>query len=200
MWYNWEWLEILLGAKNQLHGENIMKHIEIIAQGFGILGLIFSALSYQEKSNKRFFIKQGLAGLMFSVNFILIGAVSGALFNMANLVRGAVFAKKGKKVWQLVTVLGLYTICFAVALCMMLGNPFQIFLSALTYSTLQLMSVLMWKGNGKHIRYGQFFISSPSWLVHNTFNFSLGGILCEVFMMMSVIISFIRYGKDGFEK
>lgn len=174
--------------------------IKIIAQVFGIFGLIFSAISYQEKNNKRFFIMQGLAGLMFFTNFALIKAVSAALFNMTNLIRGAIFSKKEQKLWKLITVMGLYTACFVVALCMIIGNPFQIFLSALTYATLELMTVLMWKGNGKHIRYAQFFVSSPSWIIHNIFNFSLGGILCEVFMMVSVVVSFIRFGKDGFEK
>jgi len=177
-----------------------MEFIEIAAQFFGILGLIFSALSYQEKNNKRYFIKQGLAGLMFFVNFILIGAVSAALFNLTNLVRGTLFSKKEHKLWQLITVVGLYTVCFGFSLSLIITNPFQIFLSAITYLTLELMTVLMWKGNGKHIRYGQLFASSPSWIVHNIFNFSLGGILCEIFMMVSVIISFIRFGKDGFEK
>lgn len=177
-----------------------MESVEIIAQLFGILGLVFSALSYQEKNNKRFFIKQGLAGLMFFMNFILIGAISAALFNITNLVRGVLFSKNDKKRWRMIVVMGLYSVCLVFALTKILNDPFQIFLSVFTYLTLEIMSVLMWRGNGKHIRYGQFFISSPSWIVHNVFNFSLGGILCEVFMMMSVIISFIRYGKDGFEK
>lgn len=177
-----------------------MDHIEIIAQFFGLLGLIFSALSYQEKNNKRFFIEQGLSGLMFFMNFILIGAISAALFNLANLVRGVLFSKKDKKRWKLITVIGLHSACLIFALSKIFNDPFQIFLSVLTFLTIGLMTVLMWRGNGKHIRYGQFFASSPSWIIHNLFNFSLGGILCEVFMMMSVIISFIRYGKDGFEK
>jgi len=177
-----------------------MDFTEITAQIFGIFGLIFSAWSYQEKNNKRFFIKQGLAGLMFFINFALIGAISAMLFNLTNLVRGAVFSKKEKKLWKLIGVAGLYTVCFVISLCMIIDNPFQIFLSALTYSTLEIMTVLMWRGNGKHIRYGQFFVSSPSWIIHNIFNFSLGGILCEVFMMSSVVVSFIRYGKEGFEK
>ena len=177
-----------------------MDIIKVVAQGFGILGLIFSVLSYQEKRNNRFFIKQGLAGLMFFINFLMIGAISAALFNLTNLVRGTLFSNKEKKLWRLITVVSLYTICLAISLYSIIDNPFQIFLSVLTYSTLEMMTVLMWKGNGKHIRYGQFFVSSPSWIVHNIFNFSLGGILCEVFMMMSVIVSFIRFGKDGFEK
>ena len=177
-----------------------MDYIKIISQLFGILGLVFSALSYQEKNNKRFFIEQGLAGLMFFINFTLIGAMSAALFNLTNLVRGAIFSKKEKKLWKLIVVAGLYTICFVFSLSLIIDNPFQIFLSSLTYLTLEIMTVLMWRGNGKYIRYGQFFVSSPSWIIHNIFNFSLGGILCEIFMMTSVIISFIRYGKNGFER
>ena len=177
-----------------------MKTIEIIAQTFGIFGLIFSALSYQEKNNKKFFVEQGLAGLMFFINFILIGAVSAALFNMVNLIRGIIFSRKEKRLWKLITVAVFYTLCFVFSLRVNINNPFQIFLSALTYTTLEIMTILMWIGNGKNIRYGQLFISSPAWIVHNIFNFTLGGILCEVFIMASAVISFVRYGKDGFEK
>ena len=177
-----------------------MNTIEIIAQAFGIVGLILSALSYQEKNNKRFFIMQGLSGFMFFMNFIMIGAVSAALFNITNLVRGTLFSKNDGKKWKPLTLFLLYTACFVFSLRFIMGDPFQIFLSVITYLALELMTYLMWKGNGKHIRYGQLFVASPAWLFHNIFNFTLGGILCEVFMMTSVIISFIRFGKDAFEK
>ena len=177
-----------------------MKLYEIIAQIFGILGMILTFLSFQEKNNKKFFIKQGLAGLMFFLNFIIIGALSAALFNLTNLVRGAILSKNDHKKWRVFLITGLYTACFLFALTTIMGNPFQIFLSALTCTTLIIMTVLMWKGNGKHIRYAQFLISSPSWIIHNIFNFTLGGLICEIASMLSVVISFIRYGKDGFEK
>lgn len=173
---------------------------EFIAQFLGILGMVLAVYSFQEKNNKRFFVLQGLSGFMFFLNFILISAYSAAFFNLANLVRGTLYLKNDRKPIKLVTVLSLYTACFVFAVILMINSPMQIFLSALTYASLQLMSVLMWRGNGKQIRYGQLFVSSPSWLIHNVFNFSLGGILCEVFAMASVVISFIRYGKDGFEK
>ena len=134
------------------------------------------------------------------MNFILIGAISAALFNITNLVRGALFSKNDKKRWKLIVILSMYSLCFVFALTKILNYPLQIFLSVLTCLALEIMSVLMWQGNGKRIRYGQFFIVSPSWIIHNIFNFSLGGILCEVFTMISVVISFIRYGKVGFEK
>lgn len=177
-----------------------MKWIEFVAQIFGIAGLLFTAFSFQEKSNKRFFVMQAVAGFMFFANFALIGAVSAALFNLTNLVRGAVLLKNDRKVWRVGFIITLYTVCFMFALTKIWGDLLQIFLSSITYVTLVLMTVLMWLGNGKHIRYGQVLASSPSWIIHNIFNFSLGGLLCEIFSMISVGISFIRYGKDGFEK
>lgn len=176
-----------------------MDFLKTVAQIFGICGLLFTVISYQERNNKRFFIKQGIAGLMFFVNFMLIGAFSGALFNLVNLVRGTLLSKNDKKPWRLILIEVLYTACFLFSIMLTLDKPFQIFLSALTYFTLVLMTVFMWKGNGKHIRYFQLAAVSPSWLIHNMFNFSLGGILCEIFCMISVIVSFVRYRKDGFE-
>ncbi len=173
---------------------------EITAQLFGIAGLAFSAWSFQEKENKKFFIAQGLSGLMFAINFLMINAVSAALFNVTNLIRGVLLSKNDGKPWRLIVIEALYTACFVFALGLIKNNPFQIFLSALTYAALTSMTVLMWKGNGKHIRYLQVFFVSPAWIVHNIFNFTLGGILCEVFAMISTVISFIRFGKDGFEK
>jgi len=65
--------------------------------------------------------------------------------------------------------------------------------------TLFTMSILMWMGNGKHIRYFQVSLMSPAWIVHNIFNFSLGGILCESFNMVSSVVALVRYRKEGFD-
>lgn len=177
-----------------------MDFLKTAAQIFGIAGFLFAIFSFQSKKNKIFFVFQGLSGLMFFMNFMLIGATSAALFNLVNLIRGILFSKNDKKVSKLVITDTLYTVCFIFSLSLITDELFQIFLSALTYFALFTMSIFMWKGNGKHIRYYQFAVVSPVWLIHNIFNFTLGGILCEVFNMLSVIVSFIRYGKDGFEK
>lgn len=173
--------------------------MNLIAQLFGIAGFLFTVVSFQERNNKNFFIKQAVAGFMFFMNFAIIGALSAALFNLVNLVRGALLSKKEHKLWHLSTIEVLYTVCFVISLIVINGDLFQIFLSSLTYFALVLMTVFMWKGNGKHIRYVQLCVVSPAWIIHNIFNFSLGGLLCEMFSMLSVIVSFIRYRQNGFE-
>ncbi|MBR2500779.1 MAG: YgjV family protein [Clostridia bacterium] len=172
---------------------------EIIAQIFGLIGLCIIVSSFQCKKNRNFFLLQGIGSLAFVINFFLINAIAGALFNLTNLIRGLLFSKEDKKVWKLVLVIAAYTACFAFSTYLAWGNWFMIFIAALPYVTLVIMSVLMWLSNGKYIRYFQVSLMSPAWIVHNIFNFSLGGILCESFNMISTIVSFIRYGKDGFE-
>lgn len=174
--------------------------IDYIAQGFGLIGLGIIVYSFQCKKNRYFFLMQGLGSLMFFVNFLLIGAYAGAFFNLTNLVRGLLYSKDTKKLWKLILIEFLYTLSFAFSAYLVWGDWFSVFIAALPYITLLIMSVLMYNENGKHIRYFQFALMSPSWIVHNIFNFSLGGILCESFNMISVIISFVRYGKEGFEK
>ena len=144
---------------------------------------------------------------MFFLNFWLIGAISGALFNIASLVRGLLLSRNGKRVWKLVFIEAILTACFAYSLAQTVREEgftlasgwLAILLSGLTFASLLTITVFMWRGNGKHIRYVQFFFNSPAWILYNSFNFTLGGIICEVLNMVSIIVSFIRYGKNGFE-
>lgn len=173
---------------------------EIIAQLFGIIGLVVIASSFQCKKNKNFFLMQSIGSLAFVVNFFMIGAYAGAMSNIVNIIRGMFFSKEDKKPWKLAILLVLYTACNAFSLYLIWGDWFKMFISVLPFIGLVPMTVLMWMADGKRIRYFQVAFMSPAWIVHNIFNFSLGGILCELFSMISTIISFIRYGKDGFEK
>ncbi len=175
-----------------------MKPIEIIAQAFGIVGMVIIIASFQAKKNKLFFVMQGVGSFMFFINFLLIGAYAGALFNLTNLVRGLLFSKNTKKTWKLIVTEILYSGCFAFSLIFIWGDMWQIFLSALPCAALLVMSVIMWNGNGKVIRYAQVSFMSPAWIVHNIFNFTLGGLICESFNMVSSVIALIRYRKEGF--
>ena len=172
-----------------------MEPIELIAQTFSIVGLVIIVLSFQFKKNSTFFLLQGTGGLMFFINFILIGAWAGAFFNMCNLLRGLLFMKDAKKVWKLAVVEATYAGCFAFSVVLD-HSPKQILLAALPCVALLIMSVFMWKGNSKHIRYCQIFCSSPGWIVHNIFNLSVGGLICECFNMVSSAIYLVRLHKE----
>ncbi len=169
--------------------------IDIIAQGCGIIGLIIIVASFQCKSNKNFFLMQGSGSLFFVLNFLLIGAYGGALFNLSNLIRGLLFSKNAKKPWKLIVVEIAYTACFIFSIILD-HSPKQILLVFIPFSALIIMSVLMWRGNDKTIRKFQIAYMSPSWIVHNIFNLSIGGLICEVFNMVSSAIYLFRLQKE----
>ena len=175
-----------------------MSTVDIIAQVFGILGLIVIVSSFQFKDNKTFFMMQGAGSLFFFVNFFMIGAFGGAFFNLTNLVRGLLFMKDREKPWKTILIEILYTGCFLFSIFLTKGDYFQIFLSALPYIALVFMTICMKNGNGKNIRISQITYMSPAWIVHNIFNFSLGGLICEIINMISSVIALARYKKSGF--
>ncbi len=169
---------------------------DIIAQGFGIIGLVIIVLSFQCKRNSIFFLMQGLGSLMFVVNFGLIKAWGGALFNLCNLLRGSLFSVNSKKAWKLAVVEAAYAVSFAFSVYLD-HSVRQVILVALPCIALLANSVFMWIGNPKHIRYCQIAFASPAWIIHNIFNLSIGGLLCESFNMVSSAIYLIRTRADN---
>ena len=170
--------------------------IEFVAQALGIVGLVIIVLSFQFKKNSHFFLLQGTGSFMFFLNFLLIGAWGGALFNLCNLVRGLLFLKDARKPWKLIVVELSYVVCFVVSV--ILDHSWQqILLVALPCVALIIMSVFMWKGNSKHIRLCQITCSSPAWIVHNIFNLSIGGLICECFNIVSSVIYLIRQHAEN---
>lgn len=165
----------------------------IIGQALSIVGLIIIVLSFQFKKNKHFFLMQGVGSSMFVFSFIFLGSIGGALFNLCNLARGLLFLKDAQKPWKLAVVEASYAICFVVSVILD-HSPWQILLVALPCVALLIMSVFMWKGNARHIRWCQITCSSPAWIVHNIFNLSVGGLICECFNIVSSIIYLIRQG------
>lgn len=49
--------------------------------------------------------------------------------------------------------------------------------------------------NSKVIRLTQLLCASPLQLIHNTVVMSMGGVICESFNMLSIIVSLFRFGS-----
>ncbi|MBR2021745.1 MAG: YgjV family protein, partial [Clostridia bacterium] len=99
---------------------------EIIGQIFGIFGLLLFVLSFQCKNSKKLVFVQGIGGMMFFINFLLIGAYGGALFNLTILIRGLLYAKKDNKIWKPLAVEVLFTVAYVYSLTLIKGDVLQI--------------------------------------------------------------------------
>lgn len=180
--------------------------MEITGQVLSIIGALLCILSFQIKKNKPYFITQIAAGLCFATSYIFFGALSAALLNAVNVIRCLILtSRKIKKD-------GIYLIIliFTYALCGLLGilvfdmpdgvNA-AVFTVAVILTTLANIAATFsfWTRDGKKIRIVQASIVSPCWIFNNCVVGSIGGTLCEIFNMISIIVSFIRYGFNGFE-
>ena len=178
--------------------------ITILAQIISILAAAFNIFSYQMKDNRRLFLSKGISGALFAVNFILLGNFTAGALNAVNLPRGAVLAggeKWHKKRW-LFLVQGLYLLCcvvtFGKSRTMIGGAVFAMVVSLLATASQLIETAILWGNNGRHIRLAQISFISPFWLFNNIVTGSIGGIVTEIFGMCSVIISFLRFGWNGF--
>lgn len=181
--------------------------MELIAQILSILGCAIMIFSFQFKNNRNLFIAQTVSAFTFFMSYMLLGAFCGALTNVVAVINSAVLflgPKYRKKPILVAVCLGFVAV--QVFLLLTFNGVWSArtivetvfgFIVALAQVA---VTIAMWKDDGRIIRNTRLFITSPAWLIYNIIVFSLGGIICEAFSMTSIIISFIRYGKDGFEK
>ena len=166
--------------------------MEIIGQIFGLLGTAAAIASFQMKENKKFFIFQGIMGISFVLNYLFLGELSGCFMEFFCIVRAGVFAlgKKSHKWWVLMLLEGAFVAVTALT--------YDGWLSVVLLVVHLVGTLAMWSDNGKFIRFAQLFCVSPGWLTYNIAVFSIGGIICEVMNIVSAVVSFVRFGLDGF--
>lgn len=176
-----------------------MEHL--IPQIIGLFGMACGISSFQCKSNRNFFLLQGMSGLFFAVQFLLTGAWAGLLYNVSNIFRAVVCEILNKKRRVAYLVL-LETVVAVAAVCSIFVFHEAWWLVAFVVAAQATGSFAMWTRNGRLMRQCQFWVVSPGWLLYDLLIPvpSIGGILTEVFNMTSVIISFIRFRKSGFEQ
>lgn len=168
--------------------------IDVIAQGLGIIGAVFNIGSFQLKSNKKLILCQFLGSSFFLFNYLLLGGYTGCIMNGLGVARNLVFAagQRTRNAYVLI----------AMNYALILGTLFtwEGYLSLLPLAGMLAATIAMYSNDGKVIRIVQLFVSSPCWLIYNIATFTVGGIVCEVFVIISTLVSFIRFGFNGFER
>ena len=167
-----------------------MEPIEILAQALSIIGMVVNILSMQCKKTRGVIAMLLIGSTFFGVSYLLLGSYAGAIMNVFSICRSLLLLldKRARAASQLVALLTVLAVCSAFGIC--LDGPI-----ALLPMLGQLGSTIgMWGRNGAKLRLWQLLGSSPFWLINNIIVFSIGGILCEVFVITSVLVSIARYG------
>ncbi|MDO5414737.1 MAG: YgjV family protein [Bacillota bacterium] len=72
---------------------------DFIIQGIGFLGLVFFVVSYQIRSNRALFLCQLLGCIVFSIQLYLLGAYTGAIGLLINILRNLLLLKINDWQW-----------------------------------------------------------------------------------------------------
>lgn len=177
----------------------ILKSIFAPAQLFGYVGMATCLLSYQCHKNSRYFFCQTACAIGFTLQFLLLGAWSGMFMNLVAIIRGILFSlgEKTHKPYILALILAAFVGTSLVSV-LLFDELWWIAVCVFIAQTAGTLS--QWTRNGKTIRDVQLYAVSPLWLVNNIYYGAIGGIICEVFNMISVIVSYIRFRKIGYDK
>ena len=186
-----------------------MEPIEIVAQVFGGLGMIFISTSYQHKQQRNLILFQMLGSAFFFINFLLLGisagtVLIGAIMNLLGIFRAAVFANKetfraDKPIWIYIFI-GAYLISYVLVFTVF-GTPANaknLIVESLPVIGMASSTIAFFSKEAKQTR-RLGFITSPCWLVYDIINLSIGGIVTEVVSLASIIIGIIRHDLKGRE-
>ena len=179
-----------------------MEPIEIVAQAVGIVAMAFNILSYQCKKQSTVIALQLFGGALFSANYLLLGATIGGILNLIAVVRAVVFLFKDKLktdrlIWFIpflasyITVYILNFTLFGVA-----PTPFNFIIELLPVIGMTALNIGFRLKNASDVRICGL-ISSPAWLIYNIAAGSWGGILCEIFTLISIFIGMLRHDKKA---
>lgn len=161
----------------------------ILIQLIGLCGTTLFFCSYQFKKNKHLFRIQFVSYVIYTVHFILLGAVTGGLSYLINGFRSLLLGSK----WKFGN-----SIYMCIILCVL-----QITILPLTWAGwISILPVVAniaatiggYSHNARTIRVVNMGVNSPLWLIYNIIVFSWAGILDEFITVTSILISIKRFG------
>jgi len=179
-----------------------MKPVEVVAQCIGIVAMLFNILSYQSKNQKTLIALQLFGSALFSLNYLLLGATVGGILNILSAVRAIVFLfkdrlKADKTAWFVAFIVS-YVLVYILSFTVFGKEPtaFNLIIEILPVIAMLLITIGYRLKNAAAVRRCAL-ISSPAWLTYNIAVFSLGGIICEIFTLISILVGILRHDKKA---
>ena len=167
--------------------------MEIWGQIISIAAMVAIILSFQCKSNRKLAFVYGTGAALFAISYFMLGQPSAALYNIISAIF-SIMCQRDRFKTKL--NFGIIVVLFIIATYFTYENWWSLVLLSAVIAT----AYSMMFRNGTFIRNIRFLYISPMWLINNTvICFTIGGLICEIITMTSVIVSFIRFRKTGFE-
>ena len=171
--------------------------MEFWIQAIGIVAMAINISAFQFKNKRTLLMFICVGSGLFSINMFLLGAVTGGIMNVLGVVRSLVYVDKDKLPipvkWVNAMFFAAYMISYVLSFTVFGTEAIarNFILELLPIIAMSAMTIAFTSSNSKTIRLAGF-ISSPCWLTYNIFNNAIGGIICEIFILISIISALIR--------
>lgn len=162
--------------------------MQIIIQSIGALGIIASIIAFQTKKHNQILLFRTLNEFLFAIQYVLLGAYTGMAMNLVGCVRNIIFTKqveKGKKTTVSIIIFSVLFAGFGIATWA--GAKSLLVIAAKVLST-----VAYGNKNTRVVRVIILF-TSTCWLIYNAYVFSIAGMLCEAFTIISLTVGVMRF-------
>ena len=170
--------------------------VKLIANGFGVLSTICFILSFQIKSNKALYIIQSIANIFYGTQFYLLGA-TGGLFNMGmQIVRNLLLLKIESWTWLKWKV---WPAIFCIPSLIYMFITWTSWLDILPFIAFSVGTFAFWTNSAKMLRLSELVCVSPAWLLYDLIEGAYGGVLNELVILASVVVSIARFGWKGLD-
>ncbi len=168
-----------------------------IAQAVGLFAVATFLLSYQQKKRKNIILLNATSRVLYIIQYILLGAYSGAVLDILGTVSSVAAQNKDKgfiKRHTRLTVAIINALIFAAGIAVMIltHDKFGLF----SIAGVLLHTSAFWISDEKIIRRVSF-LGSPFWLIYNIASTAWGSAIGDVLTMVSIGIAIYRYDIKG---
>lgn len=169
-----------------------MKLNEIIAMIVGVIAVTLYFLGYLQKKRQNIILFNVTSRILYILQYILLGAFSGAALDVAGAVSSILAERKNK-----ISLIKKHTKLFVIIMDIIIVIV-GLFLYKSIFDVLPIIGVLLhttafWIDDEKAIRRVSF-LGSPFWLVYNFVSGAYPSCIGDILSMVSIAIAMVRYG------
>ena len=172
----------------------------IIPQILGFLAVATFLLSYQQRKRRNIIFCNVLSRILYIVQYLLLGAISGAVLDILGAVSSVIAEKKEhpafkKRVRTVFLSISAVIVAAGVVICLINKNP----LDLLPVAGVLLHTGAFWLSDEKWIRRVSL-MGSPFWLVYNFASHAYGSAVGDLLTMGSILVAMVKFRDRGAKK
>ena len=160
----------------------------ITAQIFRFLSAIFMIIADKSSDTKKIYLYNGISNFLSSMQYYLLGAISGAVTSMAAILRNIIFYKSGDK--KPIVAL----IIYLIFICLLVIPTYDGLISLLPTVMVIVYTLAIYGKDVIKIKYA-IIIAMSLEVIYDIHYYAYVGLVVSIIDIIVVIISLIKYKK-----